>query len=231
LGWPLGRFVALQQRCRAFVGGDTGPLHTAVAAGTPTLGLLSRNRPAMFFPYDEAGGHRAYYARVECSPCHRDECDDLRCLKRLTVDSAWRLLEGMLEENVNEDQVGSAPEATRARRVARPKPAGAIAPRAEPAPGPEAGVSWRAAKTAGRPRAAVRTRARPGEGVGVAALPVTSLRLRPLAGSWAWARRRARDLPAGADRGLTREIARPGQRAALRPPATTSRPGRSTSRW
>jgi ADP-heptose:LPS heptosyltransferase len=97
VGWPLARFVALQQRCRAFVCGDTGPLHTAVAAGTPTLGLISRNRPAMFFPYDEALGHRAYYARVECSPCHRDECDDLRCLKRLTVDGAWALLEGMLE--------------------------------------------------------------------------------------------------------------------------------------
>jgi ADP-heptose:LPS heptosyltransferase len=74
VGWPLARFVALQARCRAFVCGDTGPLHTAVAAGTPTLGLISRNRPAMFFPYAEADGHRAYYARAECSPCHRDVC-------------------------------------------------------------------------------------------------------------------------------------------------------------
>jgi len=97
VGWPLARFVALEQRCRAFVCGDTGPLHLAVAAGTPTLGLMSRNRPAMFFPYAEADGHRAYYARAECSPCHRDECADLRCLERLTVEGAWRLLEGMLE--------------------------------------------------------------------------------------------------------------------------------------
>src|SRR5262249_26696230 len=35
-GWPIARFVALQARCAAFVAGDTGPLHTAVAAGTPT---------------------------------------------------------------------------------------------------------------------------------------------------------------------------------------------------
>ena len=99
LGWPIAQLVALQARCRAFVAGDTGPLHTAVAAGVPTLGLISRNRPAMFFPYPEALGHRAYYARVECSPCHRDECEDLRCLKRLTVDGAWELLEGMLERD------------------------------------------------------------------------------------------------------------------------------------
>ena len=95
-GWPIARFVALQSRCAAFVCGDTGPLHTAVAAGAPTLGLLSRNRPAMFFPYPREAGHRAYYARVECSPCHRDVCDDLRCLARLTVDGAWALLSEML---------------------------------------------------------------------------------------------------------------------------------------
>jgi ADP-heptose:LPS heptosyltransferase len=94
--WPLPRFVALQSACAAFVCGDTGPLHTAVASGARTLGLMSRNRPAMFFPYPESAGHRAYWARVECSPCHRDTCDDLRCLKRLTVDGAWALLDEML---------------------------------------------------------------------------------------------------------------------------------------
>jgi ADP-heptose:LPS heptosyltransferase len=96
--WPIERFVGLQACCAAFVCGDTGPLHTAVAAGARTLGLMSRNRPAMFFPYPGSGGHRAYYARVECSPCHRDTCDDLRCLTRLTVEGAWERLEPMLDE-------------------------------------------------------------------------------------------------------------------------------------
>ena len=95
-GWPITRFVALQSHCAAFVCGDTGPLHTAVAAGAPTLGLISRNRPSMFFPYAELEGHRAYTARVECSPCDRDECGDLRCLTRLTVDGAWERLAPML---------------------------------------------------------------------------------------------------------------------------------------
>ena len=96
VGWPLARFVALQSLCAAFISGDTGPVHTAVAAGTPTLGLMSRNRPAMFFPYPESAGHRAYTARVECSPCHRDLCADLRCLHRLHVDGAWDRLRAML---------------------------------------------------------------------------------------------------------------------------------------
>ncbi len=95
VGWPLPRFVGLQSRCAAFVCGDTGPMHTAVAAGTRTLGLITRNRPSMFFPYPESFGHRAYYARVECSPCHRDLCDDLRCVKALTPEGAWPLLREM----------------------------------------------------------------------------------------------------------------------------------------
>jgi ADP-heptose:LPS heptosyltransferase len=98
--WPIERFVGLQAGCAAYVCGDTGPLHTAVAAGVPTLALMSRNRPAMFFPYPEAEGHRSYWARVECSPCDRDECDDLRCLHRLTVEGAWRHLESMLPARV-----------------------------------------------------------------------------------------------------------------------------------
>lgn len=95
--WPLGRFVALQSLCRAFVCGDTGPVHSAAASGTRTLGLMSRNRPAMFFPYPESVGHRAYYSHAECSPCHRDVCGDLRCLRALHPDGAWRLLETMLD--------------------------------------------------------------------------------------------------------------------------------------
>jgi heptosyltransferase-1 len=95
-GLPIRDFVHLQAACTAFVCGDTGPVHTGVAVGCPTLGLFSRNRPAMFFPYPESEGHRAYYARVECSPCHRDECPDVRCLRRLTVDGAFDRLSAML---------------------------------------------------------------------------------------------------------------------------------------
>ena len=97
-GWPLARFVALQSLCKAFVCGDTGPVHSAVAAGVPTLGLMSRNRPAMFFPYPEADGHRSYWSRVECSPCDRDTCADLRCLDRLTVEGAWEQLAPMIAD-------------------------------------------------------------------------------------------------------------------------------------
>lgn len=122
VGWPLPRFVALQSRCAAFVCGDTGPLHTSVASGAPTLGLISRNRPAMFFPYPESLGHRAHYARVECSPCHRDLCSDLRCLERLDVAGAWELLRGMLGSPRTREAMARGSGAAPERRAAQSGP-------------------------------------------------------------------------------------------------------------
>jgi ADP-heptose:LPS heptosyltransferase len=118
LGWPIERLVALQARCAAFVAGDTGPLHTSVAAGAPTLALMSRNRPAMFFPYPDGPRARAHYARVECSPCDRDRCADLRCLHRLTVDGAWALLSALLDR-------GGAARATDSAAASETSTAGA----------------------------------------------------------------------------------------------------------
>jgi len=88
--------VAVVQLCRAFVGGDSGPVHIAVAVGTPTIGIFGRNEPERFFPYPESAGHRAVYARVWCSPCHRDECDHLSCLRAISPDWAWDVLERAL---------------------------------------------------------------------------------------------------------------------------------------
>lgn len=92
----LRRFAALLRLCQAFVGGDSGPVHVSAAVGTPTVGIFGRNLPEMFFPYSEAAGHRAVYARVWCSPCHRNECDHLSCLRAISPEWVWGVLETTL---------------------------------------------------------------------------------------------------------------------------------------
>lgn len=82
----LRRFAALAGVCSAFVGGDSGPIHVSVAAGTPTVGIFGRNDPVNFFPYPAAEGHTVVYARVWCSPCHRDECDHMSCLRAISPE-------------------------------------------------------------------------------------------------------------------------------------------------
>jgi ADP-heptose:LPS heptosyltransferase len=121
----LRRFAALLSLCRAFVGGDSGPVHVAVAAGVPTIGLFGRNAPDTFFPYPESHGHRAIYARVWCSPCHLDVCDHMSCLRAISPDWVWDVLRSTLDR------------ADRGEFAVTPNPAGgAAAPAGAGAGGP-----------------------------------------------------------------------------------------------
>ena len=85
-GLSLRAFAATVSVCRAFVAGDSGPVHVAASVGTPTIGIFGRNEPERFFPYREEDGNRAVYARVWCSPCHLDVCDHLSCLRAISPD-------------------------------------------------------------------------------------------------------------------------------------------------
>jgi lipopolysaccharide heptosyltransferase II len=85
-GLSLRAFAATVSLCRAFVAGDSGPVHVAASVGAPTIGIFGRNEPERFFPYREEDGNRSVYARVWCSPCHRDECDHLSCLRAISPE-------------------------------------------------------------------------------------------------------------------------------------------------
>ena len=51
------RLGALQERCRVFLSPDGGPMHFAVAVGTPTIGLFGKTDPRMWGPW--GNGHVA----------------------------------------------------------------------------------------------------------------------------------------------------------------------------
>lgn len=69
----LTRLAALIHRCDLFVSNDCGPMHIAVAAGTPTIGLFGPSRPEIWFPYGQADGHAALRAETDTC-CGRDYC-------------------------------------------------------------------------------------------------------------------------------------------------------------
>ncbi|MCS7080724.1 MAG: lipopolysaccharide heptosyltransferase I [Chloracidobacterium sp.] len=77
----LREYLALAQRAAVFVGGDTGPLHLAAAAGTPIVGLYGptaaeRNGP--FSPHDRVVG-LDLSCRMDCHrrTCRRHICMDI----------------------------------------------------------------------------------------------------------------------------------------------------------
>lgn len=90
-GLSLRELAAALSLCSAFVGNDAGPMHIAVAAGTPTIGLFGPGEEQIWFPYDPARGHRALRRDVPCHPCHLDVCNRLgtgfmECMALLEVE-------------------------------------------------------------------------------------------------------------------------------------------------
>lgn len=51
------------------IGPDTGPLHLAVAVGTPTVHLFGPTRPERFGPWGSATRHRVVRSSLECPRC------------------------------------------------------------------------------------------------------------------------------------------------------------------
>ncbi len=75
----LPELIALIRQAELFVGGDTGPLHLAAAAGTPIVGIYGPTMPERngpFNPADVTVG-RDIPCRVNC---HRRTCDHHICM-------------------------------------------------------------------------------------------------------------------------------------------------------
>ncbi len=93
---PLRRLAALLSQLALFVSNDCGPLHLAPAVGTKTVGIFGPGEPDIWFPYDEAAGHRLAYHTLDCSHCHRDHCSSMACMRAITVDDLLTLIHSAL---------------------------------------------------------------------------------------------------------------------------------------
>jgi len=87
----LGGLAALYARCRLVLGPDSGPLHLAVAVGTPTVHLYGPADPASFGPWGDPARHRIVTLGIGCSPCrHLDwpeaELDEHPCVWAIPVE-------------------------------------------------------------------------------------------------------------------------------------------------
>lgn len=98
------QMAALIERCRVFVGNDSGPMHVAAALKVPTLALFGPGTPAKTAPYMPANLFIALTNNYHCSPCRQHffrECDaapSLKpwCLESITVDQAGAALNALL---------------------------------------------------------------------------------------------------------------------------------------
>jgi ADP-heptose:LPS heptosyltransferase len=83
------------RRCDLYIGGDTGPLHIASFVGTPIVAIFGPTHPVENEP---AGPHRVVRKEVGCNPCHKYSCEDLACMRSVTVDDVFGAVQEILNE-------------------------------------------------------------------------------------------------------------------------------------
>lgn len=86
----LGALAAVFARCRLVMGPDSGPLHLAVAVGTPTVHLFGPASAARFGPWGPPERHRVVQSALPCAPCGRLDWPDPAnhpCVRLLPVAS------------------------------------------------------------------------------------------------------------------------------------------------
>ena len=86
----LGGLAAIMARCQLALGVDSGPLHLAVAVGTPTVHLFGPVDSRAFGPWGNPAHHIVITSDMDCIPCNRldypaAELDQHPCVRNITV--------------------------------------------------------------------------------------------------------------------------------------------------
>ena len=93
----LQETAAVIERCKLFMGNDSGPMHMAVAVGTPVVAVFGPSNKEAWGPYSPPGvpnPHKVVARDLPCQPCFyraltiglREGCGPRPCLLGLGID-------------------------------------------------------------------------------------------------------------------------------------------------
>jgi heptosyltransferase-2 len=85
----LSELASLIKRCALFISNDSGPVHIAVAVGTPVVAIFGRNQPGLSLRRWGPLGKRdvVLHKETNCHPCLAHDCkSQFKCLEAITVE-------------------------------------------------------------------------------------------------------------------------------------------------
>lgn len=91
----LKQFFGLAQRAQLFVGGDTGPMHLAAAAGAPIVALFGPTSAKRNGPFAQTDVVVERFDLACRTDCYRRQCSHISCM-RLPVELVWQGIEKRL---------------------------------------------------------------------------------------------------------------------------------------
>ncbi len=102
----LGQLAALLAESDLVIGADSGPLHLAVAVGTPSIHLFGPSDPDLFGPWSvRPAEHVVIRTDWPCAPCRRldfspRELPAHRCLEAISAEAVLRAAEDLLQRRL-----------------------------------------------------------------------------------------------------------------------------------
>ncbi|HOX09021.1 MAG TPA: lipopolysaccharide heptosyltransferase II [Candidatus Omnitrophota bacterium] len=95
----LGEVAALLKRCKLLISNDSGPVHIAVAVGTPVISIFGRLDPGLSPQRWGPVGPRdiVIHKDIGCEECLAHNCKlGFKCLEAVTVEDVLSAAEGLL---------------------------------------------------------------------------------------------------------------------------------------
>jgi ADP-heptose:LPS heptosyltransferase len=65
-------------------------MHIAAALNVPVFAVFGPTDPSRTGPYGK--GHTIIREDILCSPCFRKSCDDMKCMKDLSVEKVYGII-------------------------------------------------------------------------------------------------------------------------------------------
>lgn len=79
--------VAVFKLADIYVGCDSGATHIAASQGTKVVAVFGPTDPAYTGPYGDNA--EVVSMKVDCSPCRKRECKDMRCMHRVSTNMVY----------------------------------------------------------------------------------------------------------------------------------------------
>ncbi len=90
--YKVSELPAILKNFDLLVTNDTGPLHVAVAVGTPTVSLFVPSRIEHTGPNQDLHKHKVIRKVPPCNPCVRKYCDSPWCMNLISVDEVFDVI-------------------------------------------------------------------------------------------------------------------------------------------
>ncbi len=97
----LGEVAALLKRCKIFISNDSGPVHIAVAVGTPVISIFGRSDPGLSPKRWAPIGEKdiVIHKDVGCRECFAHKCEiNFKCLEAITVGDVLNAAETLFKK-------------------------------------------------------------------------------------------------------------------------------------